>query len=401
MKMNKQMLWWLGALVVGAILGLLHIGWIDAATGFLATVYTRLFQFLALPTAALAIVTTLISFGQQKSARKIFVHTIVYILLTTLVAAAVGLGMYLLIAPQNLPPEMMNGAETIPTEASSLYEYIVSVFPNNIVQPFLSGNILSVLLISVTVGIALVRMKDSEGKVVVIKGVEGLQELFFSMINGLVRSLPLGITAFAAQFSGQITEGYIILNSVGKYTAVIFAAFTIQFLIILPLFLLARGLNPIKVFRAMNPAVAMAFFTKSSIATLPMMMSAAEKRLDVNPKVSRFTIPICTTINMNGCSAFIIATSLFVMQNGGIKLSFWETLLWVPVAAISAMGSAGMPMGCFFITVSLMTRMGAPVEVMSIILPLYTIFDMFETAENVWAHSCVCAMTNKDLKDKV
>ena len=53
-------------------------------------------------------------------------------------------------------------------------------------------------------------------------------------------------------------------------------------------------------------------------------------------------------------------------------------------------------MGCFFLTVSLMTGIGAPVEVMGLILPIYTIIDMVETAENVWSDSCVCAMTDKD-----
>ena len=66
----------------------------------------------------------------------------------------------------------------------------------------------------------------------------------------------------------------------------------------------------------------------------------------------------------------------------------------------SAVGNAGVPMGCFFLTVSLMTGIGAPVEVMGLILPIYTIIDMVETAENVWSDSCVCAMTDRDLAGK-
>lgn len=70
-----------------------------------------------------------------------------------------------------------------------------------------------------------------------------------------------------------------------------------------------------------------------------------------------------------------------------------------PLLVISAIGNAGVPMGCYFLTLSLMTGMGAPVAVMGIILPIYTIIDMIETAENVWSDSCVCAMTGRDLKD--
>ena len=100
---------------------------------------------------------------------------------------------------------------------------------------------------------------------------------------------------------------------------------------------------------------------------------------------------------MNGCAAFILVSSLFVMQNGGIHLSIGAMLLWVLISVIAAVGNAGVPMGCFFLTVSLMTGIGAPVAVMGLILPIYTIIDMVETAENVWSDSCVCSMVDKDL----
>ena len=399
--MNKQIWWWLGALAVGLGLGFLDVQWINAAAGFVATVYTRLFKFLALPTVALAVTTTLISFGRENGAKKIFGHTLLYTVLTTLVAGFVAFGIYLLITPENLPAEMLGGTGAAPAESLNFKDYLISIIPDNIVQPFLSGNILSVLLIAVTIGLALAWMKDSEGKQAVVKVIVGLQELFFSMIRGLVQMLPLGIVAFSAQLAAQLSNGGIIIGSLGKYVLVLLLACTVQFVVILPLFLLARGLNPLKVFKAMNPAVAMGFFTKSSTATLPIMLPAAENRLGVNPKVARFSLPICTTVNTNGCAAFIIVTALFVMQNGGMALTLGEMLVWTFVAVVSAMGSAGMPMGCFFITVSLLTRVGAPVEIMGVILPIYTVLDMLETAENVWSHSCVCAMVDKDLQGRI
>ena len=397
---NKQLLLWIGALVLGTVLGLLHIGWIDAVCQFLATVYTRLFQFLAVPTVALAILTTLISFGRQRSTRKIFVRTLTYTLLTTLVAALVGLGMYRLIAPQNLPAQLLSSAGEAVEGSTSFYDHIISVIPNNIIQPLLSGNVLSILLMAIAAGLAIAYMAESERKSILVKGIEAVQEVFFTMIKALIWTLPLGITAFAAQLASQLSSG-VILGSLGRYTAVILSGNLIQFFIVLPLFLLIRGLNPLKVFRAMSPAVVMAIFTKSSAATLPVTLSSAEKRLGVNHKVSRFVLPICTTINMNGCAAFILVSSLYVMQNGGITLGLGAMLLWVLISVISAVGTAGVPMGCFFLTVSLMTGIGAPVEVMGLILPIYTIIDMVETGENVWSDSCVCAMTNKDLAGRL
>ena len=98
---------------------------------------------------------------------------------------------------------------------------------------------------------------------------------------------------------------------------------------------------------------------------------------------------------MNGCAAFILVTSLFVMQNGGEVIDLTTILLWILISVVSAIGNAGVPMGCFFLTLSLMSGIGAPVAILGIILPIYTIIDMVETAENVWSDSSVCAMTAK------
>ena len=144
----------------------------------------------------------------------------------------------------------------------------------------------------------------------------------------------------------------------------------------------------------------MALFTKSSAATLPVTMDTAENRLGIRQNIARFVLPICTTINMNGCAAFILVTSLFVMQNGGTPLTITTIATWVIISVVSAIGNAGVPMGCYFLTLSLMSGIGAPVAILGIILPIYTIIDMIETAENVWSDSCVAAMVNHDLTEK-
>ena len=306
---HRQMLLWIGALVVGAAIGMAQVGWIDNIMSFIASVYTRLFQLLAVPTIVLAVITTLSTLGGQKDSGRIFRTALKYTILTTVAAAAVGLVLYIIVAPGNLPSNLINKigdvSQSIGVAETSYTEHFLSVVPNNIVRPFLEGNVLSLILIAFAVGIALSKMM---------------------------------------------------------------------------------------------PAVLMALFTKSSAATLPVTMDTSERRLGVSSKVARFVLPICTTINMNGCATFILVTSLFVMQNGGIELSIPTMLLWLLLSVVSAIGNAGVPMGCFFLTLSLMTGIGAPVAIMGIILPVYTIIDMIETAENVWSDSCVAAMTDHDLK---
>jgi Na+/H+-dicarboxylate symporter len=320
-----------------------------------------------------------------------------YTLLTTISAAAVGAVLYVLVAPGNLPAEALgNSIEAVEGPQTSYIDHIISIIPNNIVKPFLEGNVLSLLLLAFAVGIGLSKLPDSENKAVVTKGLLGIQDLLFLLIKWLIWTLPLGIVAFSAQLSAQVSAG-VVADSIGKYVLVVLVGNVIQFFVVLPLFLLARGLNPVYVLGRMMPAVLMALFTKSSAATLPVTMETAENRLGVRKNIARFVLPICTTINMNGCAAFILVTSLFVMQNGGITITLPTILLWIVISVVSAVGNAGVPMGCYFITLSLMSGVGAPIAILGIIMPIYTVIDMIETAENVWSDSCVSAMVNKDL----
>ncbi|MBR2873051.1 MAG: cation:dicarboxylase symporter family transporter, partial [Lentisphaeria bacterium] len=159
-----------------------------------------------------------------------------------------------------------------------------------------------------------------------------------------------------------------------------------------------RKINPFKVFKSMLPAVLMAFFTKSSMATLPVTVASAENNLKAKPEVARFVLPICCTINMNGCAAFIMVTSLFLLQNGGVELTLTTILLWLVISVVAAVGNAGVPMGCYFLALSLLSGAGAPVGIMGIILPVYALIDMVETGVNVWSDSCVCAMVDESMK---
>lgn len=402
-KQGRQFVLWMLALVVGAALGWLGIKPLNELFTFIATVFTRLFQFIAVPTIALAVITTLAHLGGKKETGRIFAHAVTYTLLTTICAAGIGLMMYLWIAPGNLPADIIGaGTANVPQKLGHLtyYDHILSVIPNNLLQPFLSGNVLAVMMIAAAFGLGLAFMPKTENRDILMKGIMGFQELLFTLIRALLFILPVGILAFAAQLSAQIEAG-VIVGALGKYTAVIIGSNVIQFFIVIPVFLLARGLNPLQVFRKMSPAIAVALFTKSSAGTLPVTLASAEHNMKANPAVSRFVLPICTTINMNGCAAFILVTSLFVMQNAGYEMSMPTMITWLFVAVLAAIGNAGVPMGCYFLTLSLMSGIGAPIGIMGVILPIYTIIDMIETAENVWSDSAVCAMTDHDLKGKI
>lgn len=396
----KQFTIWMGALILGSILGMLNVSCLNEFFNFIAGIYTRLFKFIAVPTIALAVTTTLALLGAKRNTGRIFMNTILWTLLTTIAASAVGVVLYKIIAPGNLPAELIaKGGANVPKNLGTLTlgNHLLNIFPDNIINPFASGNVLSILLIAVAVGLALA-LKESENTRALLKVILGAQEVLFTLIRALVKVLPLGIVAFSAQLAAQLASGSV-MGSLGKYVAVVLSGNCLQFLVILPLFLLLRGLNPLKVFKCMLPAVLMAFFTKSSTATLPVTVASAENNLKAKPEVARFVLPVCCTINMNGCAAFIMVTSLFLLQNGGVALPLSTILLWMLISVVAAVGNAGVPMGCYFLTLSLMAGTGAPVEIMGIILPVYALIDMVETGVNVWSDSCVCAMVDKSVKE--
>lgn len=389
---------WIAALVSGIFFGSLNIDVLNAVFNFIAAVYTRLFQFIAVPAVSLAVIGALSKLGAERNTGRIFACTVKYTLLTTFAAALAALVLYIIVMPENISAAVQSASDA-PQQSVSYYEHIISVIPNNIFQPFISGNVLSIIIVSAAIGIALSFMPETENKKALVNVIFGLQELVFTLIKGLIFILPIGIAAFAAQFVSQLSNGSSF-GALGRYTAVVLGGNLLQMFVIIPLFLLSKKLNPVFIFKKMSSAVITAFFTKSSAGTLPVTLSAAENNLKINPEVSRFVLPLCTTVNMNGCAAFILVTSLFTMQNAGMELSLGTMIIWLFISVFAAIGNAGVPMGCYFLTVSLMSSIGAPLGILGVILPIYTLIDMAETAENVWSDSAVCAMTDKDLLQK-
>ena len=406
----KQLVIWVAALGIGAVLGSLGVKGLNEFMDFVASAYTRCFQFVAVPTVALAVITALASLGDGRNMGKVFAKTFSMTVLTSLLAALVGLGLYLLVQPGALDPHAIQSvsADTAAKVSAwaehpdTVYGHILNAIPNNLVNPFLTGNVLPIVFIAAGLGLAIAFLgKTSENVQALKKCLCGLQEVFFGMIRGLIWALPLGIVAFAAQLAAQMSAG-VVIGSIGKYVLVVLGGNAIQFFVVLPLICYLRGVNGYKVMRQMSPALLMALFTKSSAATLPVTVATAEANMKAKPWIARFILPLCCTINMNGCAAFICVTSLFVIQNSpecGIVLTLPTMLVWSLIAVICAIGNAGVPMGCYFLTLSLMAGVGGNLMILGVILPIYTIIDMIETAENVWSDCCICAIVNKGEKD--
>lgn len=392
---------YLVAIVLGLVNGLWGSQFWQTAGQFISDIFIRLFRFIAIPIIAVSIISTLATISRSKESGKIFRHTIFYTLLTTVLAASLAAVLFVLYAPANVA---LTGTASQPEalaniQGQSYFSYIESVIPDNIIAPFLSANVLSVLIIAAAVGIAIAKLPaDSKEQNLMITFFTALQSVLFTIVNWIIKILPIGIFGFFTVLAMQMATG-VALGGLGVYLATVLTSNFVQMLVILPLILLIRGINPLRVAKGMLPALTVAFFSKSSAGTLPVTMSCAENNLNVRPSVSRFVLPICTTINMNGCAAFILITVVYLMQNAGADISLGTLLIWIVIATIAAVGNAGVPMGCFFLSASLLASMNVPILLMGVILPFYAVIDAIETTLNVWSDSNVAVLVNHDLYD--
>tara|TARA_B100000945_G_C20409654_1_gene611922 strand:- start:1903 stop:2481 length:579 start_codon:yes stop_codon:yes gene_type:complete len=167
---------------------------------------------------------------------------------------------------------------------------------------------------------------------------------------------------------------------------------SIHLFIILPIiFYLATGINPKKHFRAMASALATAFSTSSSNATLPMTMRSVEQNAGVSNKVSSFVLPMGATINMDGTALYECAGVLFISQILGIDLSFSSQLIIVVTALLASIGAAGIPSAglvmIFIVTQAVGFRDEDVAVIIGTMLAVDRPLDMMRTMVNIFSDS--------------
>lgn len=361
----------------------------------LSDIFIKIFRCISLPIVALSLIVTLSSYNAGNGMQRIWQKAITYTLGTTVVAATVGCILYLLISPSNADMAVKDAIAPV-VSTTSYSQYVMSLIPANVFSPFLEHQVMGVLLVGLIVGIAIRYIPEAEPRKAVINLFQGIYGIFLVITKWVVKMLPLGLFGFITTTVVQL-QSSINIRGIGEYLAVLVLANVIQGVVILPIWLKMNGISPFDTMRKMMPALSIAFFSKSSAGTLPVTMATAENRLKIDPKISRFILPLCTNINMNGCAAFIFVTVIYLMQNHGIPITLDLMVLWIVIATIAAVGNAGVPMGCFFLSASLLSSMDVPITLLGVILPFYSIIDMIETSLNVWSDSCVAKVIHEKM----
>ncbi len=378
------------ALALGIAGGFLDFPPLTAFAALISKLFINMLKLISLPMIFLAIVSTLTRMTSLVEAKYLLRKILKYTVFTTLVAATVGMGIFLIVKPVG-----SGGGAPLPMQGNYL-SFLTKIIPENPIAPFLENNVLGMAFIGAVLGTAILKL-PKEKNALLSSFFGALFEALLKITSALILLMPLGIFAFTIQFAQSIREHSEKLEQLLFYGLCVVGANLIQGLIVLPLILKFKGHSPLKTARAMLPALTMAFFSKSSNATLPLSLDCAKNRLGVSDKTARFSLPLCSIINMNGCAAFILITLFFVCSSQGITFTFWQMVPWVFLSSFAAIGNAGVPMGCFFLTSAFLVGMGVSLEMMGMIFPLYVLFDMVETALNVWSDSCITAVVDQEL----
>ncbi|CAO5680628.1 MAG: Proton/glutamate-aspartate symporter [Holosporales bacterium] len=384
------------AFILGVVSGFLNIPFLNNAANIISDIFMRLLKLLSLPVISFSLLATLSGLGNWKKLQHLGFRVVRYTILTTIIAATVAALLFFVFAPKasnmiTITDQMQNNQNT------SYLSHLLNIVPSNILQPFVDHNVIGVLFIALFFGLGILKLPD-EKREPLHKILDAIFSAVMILIRSVVNLMPIAVFAFVTQFVLDLQKGDIF-KDLFLYIFIVVLANLVQAFIVLPIFLKQKKIPVIETFKGMFKALSIAFFSKSSAAAMPIAMDCAEK-LNIKKDVVRFSFPLCTTINMNACAAFIYITVMFVTSSHGLVMDTTEKIMYILVATIAAIGNAGVPMGCFFLSSALLTTMGVPLTLMGVILPVYALIDMLESAINIWSDACVTIMVNKDLENK-
>lgn len=395
------------SLFISAILLAALSSWLEyqpvlLLASMVADVFMKLLKLVSIPILFFCIMTVFSSIEGTNTAQNTVRAITKYTLITTVLAATSALAfvhLFGLLKTSALARYATISEASYETSTSFSYTtWLLNAIPSNIISPFADNNAIAALLMALLLGYATSKLPH-EQKCLIHSTVSAIYKLLMQTTSILIRYIPLILWAFLTILFRQLNETSS-LKELLHYLLAVLGANLFQGAVVLPLLLLTKGLSPRKLFQAFSPALGMGFVTKSSSATVPLAIKCAITRAGIKESTASISFPLCTTINMNGCAAFILISVLFVGTAQGVTFTYLDQVVWIFVSTLAAVGNAGVPMGCYFLACALLASMNIPLNIMGAILPFYALIDAVETSLNLWSDSSVTAIVDQELLQK-
>jgi Na+/H+-dicarboxylate symporter len=404
MKFIRKLHWQiLVAMLVAIPFGLLAGAEGAQAIGWLGDIFLRLLKMVVVPLILVSIVNGVSGVGNLGGVGRISIKTVAYYLITSSAAILVGLVLANIIHPGD--PTIMqtvSGQEVesdltksldIAKQTTSLKDLLFRLIPENPIEdmvysnedPKRGPNILGIIFFAILFGACILALPEKR-RTRVAKIFEDLFAVMMKMTGWIIMLAPFGVFALLAKVVG--TTGFDAFSALGMYMLTVLSALLIHAFISLPLicFFIARR-NPAAYARVMSPALATAFSSASSNATLPITMDQVEKGAGIPSRISSFVLPLGATVNMDGTALYECVAVLFIAQCYGISLDFVQQLMVMLTALLASIGAAGIPHAGLVMMGIVLSAVGLPLEGIGLILAVDRILDMCRTTVNVWSDS--------------
>jgi Na+/H+-dicarboxylate symporter len=366
---------------------------------FLGTIFMNALTMLIVPLILSSIITGIAGMGDGGAMGRLGGKTLLYYLATTLLATVVGLAMVNIFTPGIVDGEPAR--EIIPISGQSMDEIaervqgrgagdVVDIFirmvPANIVAAAAEGKMLGLIFFSLLFGYFMTRVEGAAGKA--LKDFwQGIFAVMMKITDLVMQFAPVGVFALVAKVIA--TTGFAAFQPLMAFFFTVLGALAFHFLITLPLLLrLLAGVNPLRHYQAMAPALLTAFSTASSSATLPLSMDCVEKRAGVSNRTTSFVLPLGATVNMDGTALYECVAAMFIAQAYGLDLGFGQQFTVVLVALLTSIGVAGIPAASLVAITIILTTIGLPIEAVGLILAVDRVLDMCRTSVNIFSDSC-------------
>ncbi len=397
-KKDRLALWIFVAMLAGIVFGYLmwKVGMAAFVTAYIkpwGTIFVNLLKFIVVPVVLISIVCGMISMDDVKKVGSVGWKTVVYYMVTTLIAITIGLVVANLF--KGAFPILETSGLEYEAKSSNFMDTIVNIFPSNMWSAFVSANMLQVIVIALLFGAGILVAGDKASHAKSL--MESLNEDVMAVMMFIIKLTPIGV--FCLMADTVAVNGPQIVGSLLIVLAVAYLGYILHLLVVYSVAVKTMGgLSPLQFFIGMIPAMIFAFTSTSSVATLPLNKECSEK-LGADKDVASFVLPLGATINMDGTAIYMGVTSLFIATCYGIDLTLGNMLSIVLTATLASIGTAGVSGAGMIMLAMVLQSVGIPVEGIALIVGVDKLFDMGRTTLNIVGDaSCAIVVSNWERK---
>lgn len=273
----------------------------------------------------------------------------------------------------------IEGAKSIP----SLAQWFIDLVPVNPVKAAADGALLPLIVFSIALGAALTRIA-ADRREALLRVMDAVQEACLAVMRAVLVVAPVGVFALAFVLAAKI--GFAAAGALATYIVLVCAVCIAFWLVVLyPAAVFGGGVKFMDFARAILPAQAVAFSSRSSLAAFPAMLAVAREKLGLSQPTIGFLLPLMVTIFRAGAVIAQVVGAIFIAKLYGIPLSPAQYATMTVTSIAASFSVPGIPGGGILMMVPVLLSVGLPAEGVGILLAVDTIPDMFRTATNVTA----------------